>query len=99
GHRLVRVGVPVREGLAVDDLLRRALDELRRREDARLEGGQGRDRLEGRARWIEALDRAVERWVVGCRVGQPLEVFLVHATGVDARVEGRVGREREDLAG
>ncbi len=37
--------------------------------------------------------------MVGGRIGQLLEVLGVHTTGVDARVEGRVRREREDLAG
>ena len=98
-HRLVRVRIPVREGLPVDDLLRRALDELRRREDARLERGKGGHRLEGRARRIEAGHGAVERRVVGRRVGELRQVLLGHPARVDARVERGVGGESEDLAG
>src|SRR5207253_7110624 len=59
-HRLVDVWVPVLEDLLVDDALARALDQLVRAEHALLEGREGRHRLEGRARRIEAGRRSVE---------------------------------------
>ena len=96
-------GVPGVLELDAADLDRATVaDDLIRGDQTLLEGARRGDQLEGRTRWISALDRAVEdrclRAVgavedgVGDRLGD-------HGPREDGRVEGGHRAEGEDLAG
>ena len=100
-HRLVRVRVPVVEGVPVDDEAAGALKRVVRREDVLLHRGESGHGLEGRAGRIDARDGAVQRREVrllgGAGVEQRGELALL-AGCEDVRVVARVGRERADCS-
>ena len=89
----------VGEGLAGDRDLARILDNGRRIDDPGVECRHRGERLVDRADRVGAGDRPVEHRGPLILVPEPLCLGLAQGPGEDRRVDGRVGAEREGLAG
>ena len=102
-HRLVHVRVPVPEGRPVDLHLPRAGQRLVRPHQLLAHRSEGSDRLERRARRVEAGRRAVQAGVVGLLgslgIDQRPELRRLRLAHVDPRVVRGVGRHRADRSG